>query len=92
MENKGTGSRERAAAIQSRAADRRSRLSEEAKAALARRLRRKAEPEAFAAEIPRRAGDGPVPLSLAQERLWFLEQMDPEPSVFHMPCALRCRS
>jgi amino acid adenylation domain-containing protein len=85
------GSRERAAAIQARLADRRSRLSTEGKTLLAQRLRRRDGTAGGAPDIPRRAAPGPSPLSLAQERLWFLEQMDPQGAVFNMPCALRCR-
>ncbi|HLL46318.1 MAG TPA: condensation domain-containing protein, partial [Longimicrobiaceae bacterium] len=33
--------------------------------------------------------DGPVPLSFAQERLWFLEQMRPGEGLYTIPVALR---
>ncbi|WP_375770521.1 amino acid adenylation domain-containing protein [Archangium gephyra] len=32
---------------------------------------------------------GPLPLSFAQERLWFMEQLEPGTSAFHIPVALR---
>ncbi|HVR95216.1 MAG TPA: condensation domain-containing protein, partial [Thermoanaerobaculia bacterium] len=35
--------------------------------------------------------DGPPPLSFAQERLWFLQQLDPVGSAYNMPNALRLR-
>ncbi len=40
--------------------------------------------------IPRRRDGGPTPLSVAQERMWLLEMMDPHQRVVHnMPCAWR---
>src|SRR6185295_12924695 len=36
--------------------------------------------------VPR---DRPLPLSAAQERLWFLEQLEPGRSTYVMPSALR---
>ncbi|HEX2077439.1 MAG TPA: amino acid adenylation domain-containing protein, partial [Longimicrobium sp.] len=38
--------------------------------------------------VPR---DGPLPLSFAQQRLWFLDRLDPGSSAYHMPYALRVR-
>ena len=32
-----------------------------------------------------------LPLSLAQERLWFLEQLEPETATYHVPIAIRVR-
>ncbi len=43
------------------------------------------------ARIPRREGDGPSPLSFAQQRLWFIHQLDPASSAYNMPFALRLR-
>ncbi|MEW5931706.1 MAG: amino acid adenylation domain-containing protein, partial [Gemmatimonadota bacterium] len=39
--------------------------------------------------IERVEHDGPVPLSFAQERLWFLEQMRPGEGLYTIPVALR---
>jgi amino acid adenylation domain-containing protein len=33
--------------------------------------------------------DGPIPLSSAQQRLWIVQQMDPESAAYHVPLALR---
>jgi len=42
-----------------------------------------------AAGIPRRADPSQAPLSFAQERVWFLEQLEPGTMVYHLPLALR---
>ncbi len=33
--------------------------------------------------------DGPLPLSFAQQRLWFLAQLEPENTAYHIPLAIR---
>ncbi|HZI13110.1 MAG TPA: condensation domain-containing protein, partial [Myxococcus sp.] len=60
-------------------------------ARLARELsaRRAASPgEALAAPRPT-SSDEPAPLSLAQQRLWFLEQLEPGSALYHIPAAIR---
>ncbi|MFN8178104.1 MAG: amino acid adenylation domain-containing protein [bacterium] len=41
--------------------------------------------------IPRRANGDALPLSFAQQRLWFIHQMDPASPAYHVPTALRLR-
>ncbi|MEX0166097.1 non-ribosomal peptide synthetase, partial [Pseudomonas brassicacearum] len=46
--------------------------------------------EARPASIPRIARDeAPLPLSYAQQRQWFLWQMEPDSAAYHIPAALR---
>src|SRR5215217_3904566 len=53
---------------------------------------RKAEPapaKATPVRIPRREKFSPGPVSSAQQRLWFIDQLDPGTPAFNIPAAVR---
>ncbi|HEU0079810.1 MAG TPA: condensation domain-containing protein, partial [Longimicrobiaceae bacterium] len=54
-------------------------------------LRRRLQERAASQRIPRREGGGPAPLSFAQQRLWFIHQLDPESPAYNMPARMRLR-
>ncbi|WP_420126163.1 amino acid adenylation domain-containing protein [Longimicrobium sp.] len=41
--------------------------------------------------VPAQRDGGPLPLSFAQQRLWFIEQLEPGSTAYHMPSVLRLR-
>lgn len=64
-------------------------LSPEKRALLERKLRQQGRHEATVAEIPRRGTHDAPPLSYAQQRLWFLQQLSLHPALYHISLALR---
>ncbi|HMB54454.1 MAG TPA: condensation domain-containing protein, partial [Thermoanaerobaculia bacterium] len=55
---------------------------------LLRERRKQADAGREAATLPRRQGDGPAPLSFTQERLWFLDRLQPGGAVYNIPLVL----
>ena len=70
-------------------AERIARLSPEKRALLLRRLRDRAGSAEDAARIPRRTTRGPVEMSFAQQRLWFLDQLSPANPFYNADNAVR---
>jgi amino acid adenylation domain-containing protein len=64
-------------------------LSPKQKQLLQQRLREKGLQVKGEPQIPRRAGAVDCPLSFAQERLWFLAQLEPDNPFYNIPLALR---
>ena len=65
-------------------------LTREQRALLFERLRRKKERSAAADRIPRRPRDlDPLPLSFAQERLWFIDRLEPGLTAYNLALPLR---
>ena len=66
-------------------------LSPEKRALLESRLLERAAKATGAPEIARRTGPGPTPLSFAQQRLWFLDQLQPGSSGYNVHDTVRLR-
>jgi amino acid adenylation domain-containing protein/non-ribosomal peptide synthase protein (TIGR01720 family) len=64
-------------------------LSPAKRALLELRLNTKRTPASPEQTIPPRASRDPAPLSFAQQRLWFLHQLDPESPSYNQPKAIR---
>ena len=58
-------------------------------AALAERIAQA--PPSTAGAIPRAPRDQPIPLSFQQERIWFLQQLEPDSTNYNVPRAMRLR-
>src|SRR4051812_43296652 len=73
--------------------DRKSGLSEAKRALLAKRLKSEAHSAHVHETVTRCAGDGPAfPLSFAQERMWFVSQLDPDAAVYNIPVGMLIRA
>ena len=64
-------------------------LSPEKRALLEARLQRERAAATPVPAIGKRPAAGPAPLSFAQQRLWFLDQLEPGQAHYNLPLALR---
>jgi amino acid adenylation domain-containing protein len=69
--------------------DRRAKLSAVKQALLEKLAQRRATRSDVARGITRRASAAPAPLSLAQQRLWFVDQLEPGSSLYNLSIAVR---
>ncbi|MDX6695902.1 MAG: hypothetical protein QOF02_3505, partial [Blastocatellia bacterium] len=64
-------------------------LTPEQLAYLSRQLKEKGKANQSKQQIPRRAAADNSPLSYAQQRLWFIHQLDPSSPAYNVPLAVR---
>ncbi len=69
-------------------AERAAALSSDRLALLQRRLASRQTQSAAPQRIARRTGNGPAPLSFGQERMWFIDQMQPGSPAYNVPIVL----
>ncbi|MCG7756281.1 MAG: condensation domain-containing protein, partial [Nitrosomonas sp.] len=68
---------------------RRARLTPEQRQRLAQRIQSGDQTAQQQAQIVRRPDTDSIPLSYAQQRHWFLWQLDPQSTAYHLSAALR---
>ena len=75
--------------VQKRTDIQKSDLSQAKRALLQERLKGKGKKAAKPTIIPHQTHSGPVPLSYAQERIWFLDQFQPDSTAYNITATLR---